>query len=203
MPKPKRTEPIYDMKNRRINNTLHGRSVYRPANVSGHNVFKGYTTPGHGAGLDLFGPTGTPVLACFDGKQVSWRNDTTKLEVIYLQATDGSGAVAVYAHINACYEAQNKAVTAGEVVGWLRGDLNDPHLHFEYWPTGSGKALAARTPRQLHAAMVEVFVAQDAPPQTTPVKVIDHATGAVLQVLQVVEGGWHPEQGKLYVSGGK
>ena len=42
-----------------------------------------------------------------------------------------------------------------------------------------------------------------APPQTTPVKVIDHATGAVLEVLQVVEGGWHPEQGKLYVSGGK
>jgi len=36
-------------------------------------------------------------------------------------------------------------------------------------------------------------------PKTTPVKVVDHATGKLIETLQMVPGGWHPEQGKLYV----
>ena len=39
--------------------------------------------------------------------------------------------------------------------------------------------------------------------QTTPIKVVDHKTGRLLETLQMVENGWHPEQGKIYVQGGK
>ena len=39
--------------------------------------------------------------------------------------------------------------------------------------------------------------------KTVTMKVIDHATGKVLQTLEMVENGWHPEQGKIYVKGVK
>lgn len=35
--------------------------------------------------------------------------------------------------------------------------------------------------------------------KTTPIKVVDHATGKLVETLQMVPGGWHPEQNKLYV----
>jgi murein DD-endopeptidase MepM/ murein hydrolase activator NlpD len=150
--------PIRDFLRRRVNQTLHGRSVYRSADVPGHNVFKGYGTwsgnghKGVGDGLDLFAPAGTPVYAPFDGVQVRWDNDTSKLEVIYLQRADG--AVAVLAHINATHEGEGVAVKAGEIVGTVRGDLGDPHLHYELWM--GGKAVSARSARKLQQRLAQI-----------------------------------------------
>jgi len=147
--------PITDLKKRRINKTLHGRSVYRPKNVSGHNVFMGYSSPGTGDALDLFAAGGTEVYAPFDGVQTRWLHDTEKIEVIYLERADG--AIAVLAHINAYHEGTGIKVKAGEVVGWVRKDLKDPHLHFELkMPKDGGYSLAGKTPATLRKKLMQL-----------------------------------------------
>jgi murein DD-endopeptidase MepM/ murein hydrolase activator NlpD len=149
--------PISDLKKRRINKTLHGRSVYRPRDVPGHNVFLGYSTwaaNGHvgvGDGLDLFAVGGAPVYAPFDGVQTRWLHDATRLEVIYLERADG--ATAVLAHVNAKHEGTGIKVQAGEIVGWVRKDLSDPHLHFELRMPGP-KPLTGKTPAQMKKALL-------------------------------------------------
>ena len=132
----------------RYNKTLHGRSVYRSQDVPGHNVFKGYSTwasNGHrgvGDGLDCFAPARTPVYAMHDGVQTRWDNDTEKLEVIYIE---GGGITTVYAHIDATHEREGVKINRGEVVGYVRGDLSDPHLHLEVWLDGKAAATASAT----------------------------------------------------------
>lgn len=145
-------EPIKDFKNRVINATLHGRSVYRHEHVENHNIFKGYTTPGTGDALDIYAPAGTAVYALDDCTQTTWSNDTTKKEVIYLT---GSNWVAVYAHIDASYEGVGIKIKRGAVVGHLRGDLSNPHLHFELWI--NGKSISGSTPQILQDKMKQIF----------------------------------------------
>lgn len=147
------------LKTCRINNTLHGRSVYRPRDVPGHNIFLGYSTwaqNGHvgvGDGIDLFAPAGSPVQAPFDGTQTVWRNDATKLEVVYIEREDG--ATAVLAHINATHEGTGLKIKAGEIVGRMRGDLKDPHLHYELRMPGP-KPITGRTPAQMRKALLKI-----------------------------------------------
>lgn len=144
-----------------INSTLHGRSKFRHQDVPGHNVFKGYSTwarNGHigvGDAIDYFAPAGTPVIAMHSGRQTVWRNDTTKLEVIYIV---GSQYTTVYAHINARFERTGVWVNQGDLVGYVRGDLNNPHVHLEVWKDGS--ALAADTPKRLHTKIEAEVVSQ-------------------------------------------
>ena len=143
-------EPIKDISTRRTNATLHGRSIYRPEDVPGHNVFAGWQTwadNGHhavGDAVDLFAAGMTPVYAIADGTQTVWRNDTQKTEVIYLE---GAGWMAVYAHINATHEGTGMGIPAGGIVGYVRTDLADPHLHFELWL--DGKVVSAPTSKGL------------------------------------------------------
>jgi len=147
-------EPIRHMGARPVNLTLHGRSVHRPVDVPGHNVFRGYTTwanNGHvgvGDGVDLAGAAGTEVYALADGVQTEWRNDMKREEVI---TVEGEGWLATYAHVNATHEAVGIRVQQGEVVGRLRGDLASPHLHFELWLGGT--AVHAPRPAQLRDLM--------------------------------------------------
>jgi len=163
--------PLEDMERRRVNATLHGRSVPRDADVPGHNVFKGYgewARNGHvgvGDGVDLFADGGDQVVAIGDCVQTVWRNDGEKLEVIYLE---GDGWLAVYAHINARHEGTDIEIEAGEVVGWVRKDLSDPHLHFELWI--DGKAVTAETGEGLRDEMVGLMTAGEgaSPPAPSP-----------------------------------
>jgi murein DD-endopeptidase MepM/ murein hydrolase activator NlpD len=153
--------PISDFEDLPVNNTLHGRSVYRPYDVPGHNVFKGYSTwqdNGHrgvGDSLDLFCKGRTPVYAIEDCEQIRHSNDESRLEVIYLQ---GANSLAVYAHINAEYTGIGRNYSKGDVVGLVRSDLNEPHLHFELWY--DGKAVSGETPRQLHSKMYKWFIGE-------------------------------------------
>jgi len=196
---PKLVAPIERFATARVNRTLHGRSVYRDSNVPGHNVFRGWSTwaqnghTGVGAGLDIMGQGWrTPVVAICDCTQTLWRNDATKLEVIYIEAP---GVVAVYAHINARHEGTGKRWRKGETIGVVRGDLGDPHLHFELWL--DGKAVAAPSPEKLRALMLAEFGAAE----TTPVQVITHGTDDVIAEYSMVENGNHiADQGKLYVA---
>lgn len=212
-------EPIRQMSTLRTNGTLHGRSVHRPENVSGHNVFKGYNSPGTGDAVDLFASGGVPVYAIGYGVQTRWRNDATRLEVIYIEGnSNGVDWLAVYAHINAKLEAEGVHVQAGDVVGSLRSDLSDPHLHFELWL--DGKAVAAENGNALRDKMLALF-ADHAPAWEAgdAVKIIG-SDGKVLTseaefdgqcvmapVRPLLEGlGYkvvaHPEQHKVYVQGG-
>ena len=149
-------EPILRMRSRRVNATLHGRSVFRSEDVQGHNVFEGYVewkTNGHkgiGDAIDLFAPGGTKVYAIGDGVQDKWRNDTTKLEYVRIR---GDNWLAIYAHINAALESNHVPVRKGQLLGRVRSDLSDPHLHFELW--FEGVAVSGRTPGILRQRMLE------------------------------------------------
>jgi murein DD-endopeptidase MepM/ murein hydrolase activator NlpD len=126
--------PISDFRLRRLNSTLHGRSVYRPEDAPGHNVFKGYSNPGTGDAVDLFGAAKETVYSIAPGKITRHQFDETMKEVIYFE---GDGFIAVYAHINKVSSIPiGKVIAADSVIGYLRGDLNDPHLHFELWVDG-------------------------------------------------------------------
>ena len=119
----------------RVNRTLHGRSVYRPADVPGHNVFHGYNRPGWGDGVDLFCLGGTPVRAMEDCRQEMHQGDGTRKEVITLR---GAGLLVVYAHISAKYGGRGAGWRQGDVVGWVRKELGDPHLHLEVFEVRGG-----------------------------------------------------------------
>ena len=159
--------PIEDFDSARINNTLHGRSVYKSADDQGHNVFKGWSTwqdngrKGVGAGLDVGGKGWkTPIMAICDGMITRWVNDMKKLEVIYFEAP---GVVAVYAHVNYTPELPvGTYVKQGQPLGVVRGDLNWPHLHFELWL--NRRAVAAPSPIQLRALMLTKFAAEHGVP---------------------------------------
>lgn len=191
--------PIDHFETARINNTLHGRSIHHYGNREGHNVFKGWTTwlnNGHvgvGDALDVAGQGWrTPVVAVCDGVQSVFRNDMTKLEVIYLE---GDGVVAVYAHINARFEGEGKRWERGDTIGVVRGDLTAPHVHFELWL--DGRAVTAPTPEELRAEMLSLFAGDD----TTPVKLVTWGTEDVIATVSMVPGGDHiADQGKLYVT---
>lgn len=150
-------KPIDGFDSRRINNTLHGRSVYRRGDVPGHNVFRGYNHPGTGDALDLAGAGWTtPVYAVCDGAITRWQFDTNRKEVIYFEGVeDGRRIVAVYAHINRDETIKlGTRVAKGTKLGVLRGDLNDPHLHFELWVGVTGLAVAGPTPEALRRNML-------------------------------------------------
>ena len=167
---PRVIAPIENFATAAINTSLHGRSVYRSEDTDGHDVFKGWDTwrtNGHrgiGDALDIGGlGWRTPVVAVCDGVQTVFRNDTSKLEVVYIE---GGGVIAVYAHVNARFEATGVAVKQGDVLGVVRGDLSWPHLHFELWVDGA--VVAAQTPEALRAKMLGLFAVE----AETDVKVI-------------------------------
>lgn len=146
----------------RYNNTLHGRSIPRCHDRPGHNVFKGWrtwATTGRcvGDALDCFAPSYTPVYVMHDGTQTRWSNDTSKLEVVYIE----NGPVCtVYAHINARFEGTGMSVTQGQQIGEIRWDLRDPHLHLEVWAEAE-RAVTAPTPDQLASSLMGLC--QDTP----------------------------------------
>lgn len=150
--------PISQFATRRTNRTLHGRSVYHPGDLPGHNVFKGYSRPGTGDAVDLFCGAKTPVYAVADGVVTRWQNDATKKEVVYVE---GRGVTTVYAHID-FYQGFRVGgpISEGETVGRVRADLNDPHLHFELWV--NGESVSAPDPERLQTEMWTDYFAPEA-----------------------------------------
>lgn len=130
---------------RRLNRTLHGRSVHRKEDVPGHNVILGYSRPGVGDALDLFAAAGEPVYAMHSGRVVRVADRDGRLSCVYIS---GSGITTVYAHLNIRDRTKAGAlVNEGEVIGWVGRKIADPHLHLEVWV--GGKAVSARKPAVL------------------------------------------------------
>ena len=88
-------------------------------------------TPRHiHQGNDIMAPTGTPIIAPFDGEAVASQN--------YLGGTSvkvyGAGGYVYNAHLSAY--GKLGAVHAGDVIGYVgsTGNATAPHDHFEWHP---------------------------------------------------------------------
>jgi murein DD-endopeptidase MepM/ murein hydrolase activator NlpD len=127
----------------RLNRTLHGRSVYRPKSIPGHNLFMS-----GGDGLDAFCPAGTPVTAMHAGKVVRISPDRNAKKTYII--IEGNGAKSLYAHIH-IKDGLNvgDTVREGQVIGYVGRLLNDPHPHIEL--SVNGKPVAGRTAKVLAA----------------------------------------------------
>jgi murein DD-endopeptidase MepM/ murein hydrolase activator NlpD len=145
--------PSLDLRRLRVNKTLHGRSVYRPDDVPGHNVIHGYLHPGTGDALDLFCPAGTPVRAMHDGRVSRIVDRTGKLGCVYLVSTRW---LTVYAHLHVREELRvGDLLDAGTLIGWVGRLVNDPHLHLEVWQRDDRwHAISAPTPAQLRQKII-------------------------------------------------
>jgi murein DD-endopeptidase MepM/ murein hydrolase activator NlpD len=88
-------------------------------------------------GVDLCAPTGTPIVAVDDGS-VTFGTDAMGGNVAVLHAHDGNAYY--HAHLEK-FEGSNRTVNAGDIIGYVDMTGNAvntiPHLHFEWWPTGS------------------------------------------------------------------
>jgi len=134
----------------RLNKTLHGRSHYRRIDVPGHNVVKGYLTPGKGDAIDLFVPAGTPIRSMHSGKITRVpKSETDKLGCVYVV---GKNFTTVYAHLHVTLGlklriAIGMSVKEGQLLGYVGRILKDPHLHLEVWDLHG--ALYGSTPKAL------------------------------------------------------
>lgn len=91
-------------------------------------------------GIDLFGPTGTPIVAVADG--VLSKVGVNTLGGNRLWLTDDAGTEYYYAHLSAYAPgtADGARVRAGQVIAFLgntgQAITTPPHLHFEIHPGG-------------------------------------------------------------------
>ena len=87
-------------------------------------------------GTDIPAPEGTPILAAHSGTVlVSGWNDSYGNQVLL---DNGAGLSTRYAHMTQTAVAAGKAVTAGQVIGYVgnTGDSTGFHLHFEVMQNG-------------------------------------------------------------------
>lgn len=90
---------------------------------------------GYHVGVDFAAPTGTPVMACKNGKVleakegVTWGPSYGKAVVI----DHGDGVRAVYAHLSEIGVKSGDKVTEGQEIGKVgsTGNSSGPHLHLE------------------------------------------------------------------------
>lgn len=108
---------------------------------SAKSGFQSYFGAKH-QGIDIFAAAGTPVLAV-DAGQMRSADDPLGGQVLYLKSADGQSYY--YAHLSSYSGSFPRAVSAGEVVGFVGTSGNAagkaPHLHFEIHPTGTRDAI--------------------------------------------------------------
>jgi murein DD-endopeptidase MepM/ murein hydrolase activator NlpD len=127
--------PTGTQKPSHFNGTLHTRSTMRPEAGSGHNVFKGYGSPGTGDAVDIgTGSSGSPVYAMFDGKVSHATNAGEKAatQCLVLTANSGTDIEAWYCHVKG---DSKESVNAGDKIGET-AFTNGGHLHLEVWIGG-------------------------------------------------------------------
>lgn len=82
-------------------------------------------------GLDIAGPTGTPIYATAKGKVLSAGKDGAYGLTVAID--HGAGIVTLYAHMQRINIKSGQEVSRGELVGYIgnTGRTTGPHLHYE------------------------------------------------------------------------
>lgn len=93
------------------------------------------------AGVDIFAPRGTPVLAAIDGRIASLRPNKLGGNVIWL-ADDERKQSLYYAHLDRQAVQEGQLVQTGDTIGFVGNTGNArttaPHLHFGIYRRGEG-----------------------------------------------------------------
>jgi murein DD-endopeptidase MepM/ murein hydrolase activator NlpD len=107
-----------------------GGSFQCPVNGSAYSDNYGSRGGGFHSGIDMFAPTGTPLVAVKAGSVNFVPNEGAGGNSVYLSATDGN--VYFYAHLSS-FVGGARSVAQGEVIGLVgeTGNASGPHLHFE------------------------------------------------------------------------
>lgn len=98
----------------------------------------GARSRGMHTGLDICGPTGTPINAAASGT-VSYVNYSNVSYGNCIKISHGNGVETLYAHLNNIYVTEGQYVSAGELIGTMgsTGNSTGPHLHLEIRSSGS------------------------------------------------------------------
>ncbi|WP_157842698.1 M23 family metallopeptidase [Bacillus alkalisoli] len=86
---------------------------------------------GNHKGIDIAAPTGTDVVAAFDGEVIKSYYSGSYGHVVFLQHPNG--VETVYAHLHRRMVEEGAKVSKGETIGQVgsTGHSTGPHLHFE------------------------------------------------------------------------
>ena len=113
---------------------------------------------GNHKGIDIAAPTGTKVVAAYDGEVIKSYYSGSYGHVVFIQHPNG--VETVYAHLHKRLVQEGSIVKKGEIIGQVgsTGHSTGPHLHFEVhngeWNINKSNAMDPLT----------VFVVEDAIP---------------------------------------
>ena len=98
----------------------------------------GARSSGTHTGLDICGPTGTPIRAAASGT-VSYVNYSNVSYGNCVKISHGNGVETLYAHMSNIYVTEGQYVGMGELIGTMgsTGNSTGPHLHLEIRSSGS------------------------------------------------------------------
>lgn len=88
-------------------------------------------------GVDLAAPSGTPILAAYDGKVAAAAYNSSMGN--YVMIDHGDGLFTIYMHASKLYVSSGQTVTAGQQIAAVgsTGRSTGPHLHFSVRLNGS------------------------------------------------------------------
>lgn len=88
-------------------------------------------------GVDMAAPSGSPILAAYDGEVVAASYSSTMGN--YIMIDHGDGLYTIYMHASALYVSKGQSVARGEKIAAVgsTGRSTGPHLHFSVRQSGS------------------------------------------------------------------
>jgi murein DD-endopeptidase MepM/ murein hydrolase activator NlpD len=122
----------------------------RVSSEFGYRIHPVYRDRRFHAGIDISGPTGTPIYAAADGT-VLYASFITTGYGYHLDIDHGGGTITRYAHCSKIFVSGGQAVQRGEKIAEVgsTGLSTGPHLHFEVRVNGVPKDPRAYLPYEM------------------------------------------------------
>ena len=88
-------------------------------------------------GVDMAAPSGSPILAAYDGEVIAASYSPTMGN--YIMIDHGDGLITIYMHASSVSVSSGTMVARGEQIGCVgsTGRSTGPHLHFSVRENGS------------------------------------------------------------------